>query len=30
MFLASDKLTRVGTIHAVNLAQGIKTPIVYW
>ena len=30
MFLAGDKLTRVGTIHAVNLAQGIKTPIVYW
>ena len=30
MFLAHDKLTRVGTIHSVNLAQGIKTPIVYW
>lgn len=30
MFLAGDKLTRVGTIHAVNLAQGIKTPVVYW
>lgn len=30
MFLAREKLTRVGTIHAVNLAQGIKTPIVYW
>ncbi len=30
MFLSGDKLTRMGTIHAVNLAQGIKTPIVYW
>lgn len=30
MFLSHDKLTRVGTIHSVNLAQGIKTPIVYW
>lgn len=30
MFLAHDKLTRAGTIHSVNLAQGIKTPIVYW
>lgn len=30
MFLSRDKLTRVGTIHCVNLAQGIKTPIVYW
>ncbi len=30
IFRKRDKLTRVGTIHAVNLAQGIKTPIVYW
>ena len=30
MFLAHDKLTRVGTIHSVNLAQGMKTPIVYY
>lgn len=30
MFLAHDKLTRAGTIHSVNLAQGMKTPIVYY
>ena len=30
IFLARDKLTRSGTIHAVNLAQGLKTPVVYW
>lgn len=30
MFLERDKLTRVGTIHSVNLAQGFKTPIVYY
>ncbi len=30
MFLSRDKLTRVGTIHSVNLAQGMKTPIVYY
>ncbi|MBO5420118.1 MAG: glycoside hydrolase family 127 protein [Bacteroidales bacterium] len=30
MFLAHDKLTRVGSIHSVNLAQGMKTPIVYY
>lgn len=30
MFLEGDKLSRIGTIHAVNLAQGMKTPIVYW
>lgn len=29
-FLDGDRLSRVGTIHGVNLAQGIKTPIVYW
>lgn len=30
MFLKRDKLTREGTIHSVNLAQGFKTPIVYY
>ncbi len=30
IFLERDKLTRPGTIHAVNLAQGLKTPVVYW
>ena len=30
IFLESDKLTRVGTIHAVNLAQGLKTPVMQW
>ena len=30
MFLARERLTRSGTIHAVNLAQGLKTPVVYW
>ena len=28
-FLERDRLSRIGTIHCVNLAQGIKTPIVY-
>lgn len=30
MFLRGDKLSRVGTIHAVNLAQGLKTPVMQW
>ena len=30
MFLDRDKLTREGSIHSVNLAQGMKTPIVYY
>ena len=30
MFLESDALSRPGTIHCVNLAQGIKEPAVYW
>jgi len=30
MFLDRDKLTREGTIHSVNLAQGMKSPIVYY
>lgn len=30
MFLAHDKLRRVGSIHSVNLAMGLKTPIVYY
>lgn len=29
-FLERERLTRVGSIHSVNLAQGIKTPIVYY
>ncbi|MCM1502778.1 MAG: glycoside hydrolase family 127 protein [Bacteroidales bacterium] len=29
-FLAHNKLRGVGTIHSVNLAQGMKTPVVYW
>lgn len=28
-FLGRDRLTRMGTIHGVNLAQGFKTPLVY-
>ena len=28
-FLKRERLTRPGTIHCVNLAQGIKTPLVY-
>ena len=30
MFLNSDKLTRLNTIHGVNLAQGIKEPIIFY
>lgn len=30
MFLETDELSRLGTIHCVNLAQGIKEPIVWW
>lgn len=30
MFLERDRLTKVGTIHSVNLAQGLKTPIIYY
>ncbi len=30
IFLAGEKLSRVGSFHSVNLAQGLKTPIVYW
>lgn len=30
MFLESDDLHRLSTIHCVNLAQGIKEPVVYW
>ncbi len=29
-FLAGDVLSRVGSIHGVNLAQGIKEPVVYY
>lgn len=29
-FLERDRLTRIGSIHSVNLAQGLKTPMVYW
>ncbi|MBO4447557.1 MAG: glycoside hydrolase family 127 protein [Bacteroidales bacterium] len=28
-FLERDRLSRLGTIHCVNLAQGLKTPLVY-
>lgn len=28
-FLERKRLSRIGTIHCVNLAQGLKTPIVY-
>nr|WP_231496780.1 beta-L-arabinofuranosidase domain-containing protein [Prevotella sp. 10(H)] len=30
MFLNRDDLTRINTIHCVNLAQGIKEPIIYY
>lgn len=30
MFTRSDDLTRINTIHCVNLAQGIKEPVVYY
>lgn len=30
MFWRRDDLTRINTIHGVNLAQGIKEPIVYY
>lgn len=30
MFLYRDDLTRINTIHCVNLAQGIKEPVVYY
>lgn len=30
IFLEHKKLSGVGTIHSVNLAQGIKTPIIYY
>lgn len=30
MFLETDDLHRLNTIHCVNLAQGIKEPVVYW
>jgi len=29
-FLERDRLTKIGSIHSVNLAQGIKTPIIYY
>ncbi|GAB3718469.1 beta-L-arabinofuranosidase domain-containing protein [Spirosoma lituiforme] len=29
-FLNTDMLTRPGSIHCVNLAQGIKAPIIYY
>lgn len=29
-FLERDMLTSIGTIHCVNLAQGIKAPIIYY
>lgn len=30
MFLQTDDLRRLNTIHCVNLAQGIKEPVIYW
>lgn len=30
MFLNRDDLTRLNTIHCVNLAQGIKEPVIYY
>ncbi|WP_353195042.1 beta-L-arabinofuranosidase domain-containing protein [Parapedobacter defluvii] len=30
MFLNRDDLTRFNTIHCVNLAQGIKAPVIYY
>ena len=30
MFLCSDDLKRFGSIHCVNLAQGIKEPVIYY
>lgn len=30
MFLESDDLARLGSIHCVNLAQGLKEPVIYW
>lgn len=30
MFLNTDALHRLNTIHCVNLAQGIKEPVIYW
>lgn len=30
MFLHTDDLARFGSIHCVNLAQGIKEPVIYW
>lgn len=29
-FLETDGLKRFGSIHCVNLSQGIKAPVVYW
>lgn len=28
--LETDKLQKLNTIHCVNLAQGIKEPVIYW
>ncbi|MBO4446993.1 MAG: gamma-glutamyl-gamma-aminobutyrate hydrolase family protein, partial [Bacteroidales bacterium] len=30
MFLESDDLAKLGSIHCVNLAQGLKEPVIYW
>ena len=30
MFLDSNDLGRRGSIHCVNLAQGLKEPVIYW
>lgn len=30
MFLETDDLSRMGSIHCVNLAQGLKEPVIYY
>ena len=30
MFLETEDLGQLGSIHCVNLAQGLKEPVVYW
>lgn len=30
MFLETEDLSKINTIHCVNLAQGIKEPIIWW
>lgn len=30
MFLETDEIAKKGSIHCVNLAQGLKEPLIYW